>query len=453
MSDSRVSERESSPDIIASPSISPFLEEPDARTNRGGAGQTLRRPIEQPATAARSRSTEWPGAGSAGINLSLHGDLGAIEQEWRTFEPRAACTVFQHFDWLAKWQRHVGSRRDTIPAILCGRDGDARLLFVLPLAIETRGPVRRLVWLGSELCDYNAPMLCERFARQLDPGAFARLWRDIIAMLLTNSRYRFDLIDLQKMPATIGPHRNPFLDLPVLVNPSGAHIATLESDWDRFYAAKRSASTRKRERGKLKQLAQHGAIRFAHVRDGADVARTMDTLISQKEHSFARMGVENIFARPGYREFVLDVAADPGLRELVHVGRMDVGSTVVATNLGLTFRGCYYLMFSSYQDGDLARFGPGRAHLHELLRYAIDRGFGRFDFTIGDEAYKREWSDIELKLYDHLAANTVRGWAVVATIAAFRKTKRFIKQTPPLWRAFSKARAIAGWLSRRARRS
>jgi CelD/BcsL family acetyltransferase involved in cellulose biosynthesis len=186
-----------------------------------------------------------------------------------------------------------------------------------------------------------------------------------------------------------------------------------------------------------------------HVQDCADIARTMDTLISQKERSLARMGVENIFARPGYREFVLDVAADPGMRELVHVGRMDVGSTMAATSLGLTFRGCYYLFFSSYQDGALARLGPGRAHLHELIRHAIDRGFDRFDFTIGDEAYKREWSDIELKLYDHLAANTVRGWAAVAMIVAFRRTKRFIKQTPPLWRAFSKARAIAGRLSRR----
>ena len=91
--------------------------------------------------------------------------------------------------------------------------------------------------------------------------------------------------------------------------------------------------------------------------------------------------------------------------------------------------------------------------MYEFLLHAIDSGFTRFDFTIGDEAYKREWSDIELKLYDHLAANTVRGWAVVAMIAAFRKTKRFIKQTPPLWRAFSKARALAGWLSQRTRRA
>ena len=31
---------------------------------------------------------------------------------------------------------------------------------------------------------------------------------------------------------------------------------------------------------------------------------------------------------------------------------------------------------------------------------AIDRGFRVFDFTIGDERYKRDWCDTEIKLYD-----------------------------------------------------
>jgi CelD/BcsL family acetyltransferase involved in cellulose biosynthesis len=98
---------------------------------------------------------------------------------------------------------------------------------------------------------------------------------------------------------------------------------------------------------------------------------------------------------------------------------------------------------SSYHDGALAQCGPGRAHLHELLRYAISRRFERFDFTIGDEPYKRDWCDIEVRLYDYLAAATVRAWPVAAAISAFRRAKRFIKQTPAAWRAFSKTRAAA----------
>ncbi|MBV9526881.1 GNAT family N-acetyltransferase, partial [Sphingomonas sp.] len=112
-------------------------------------------------------------------------------------------------------------------------------------------------------------------------------------------------------------------------------------------------------------------------------------------------------------------------------------------NLGLTFRGCYYLILSSYDDGELSRLGPGRAHLHAVIRHAIDCGLKRFDFTIGDEPYKRDWCDTEVRVFDHLAAETWRGAAVIGTTLAFRRTKRLIKQTPALWRAFSRARALA----------
>ena len=69
------------------------------------------------------------------------------------------------------------------------------------------------------------------------------------------------------MPEAVGAQRNPFLDLKVRANPSGAYVAMLGGDWDAFYAAKRSSSTRKRERRQFKHLAEHGEVRFVDVRD------------------------------------------------------------------------------------------------------------------------------------------------------------------------------------------
>jgi CelD/BcsL family acetyltransferase involved in cellulose biosynthesis len=412
-----------------------------------GAERELASSSGQPIATAGARVSEstW-----SGISLRLYGDLGEVEREWKAFERRADCTVFQTFDWLAKWQRHIGKRNDTIPAIVLGGNAEGHLLFILQLAVETRGPVRCLTWLGSALCDYNAPLLAEDFSRNLGPQRFVPLWQEIVRLLRTNPRFRFDFVDLQKMPETIGAQRNPFLNLQVLAHPSGAYVANLDGDWEAFYAAKRSSSTRKRERRQLKHLAEYGEIRFVDVQDRADIARTLETLISQKSRSFARMGVEDIFARPGYREFFLDIATDLNVSALTHVSRLDVGATTAATNLGLRFRDCYYLVLSSYHDGEFSRFGPGRAHLHELLRHAIERGFQRFDFTVGDEPYKRDWSDTELQLHDYLAAVSVRGWPVAAMTAAYRRTKRVIKQSPALWHAFSKARVLAGSLGHRS---
>jgi CelD/BcsL family acetyltransferase involved in cellulose biosynthesis len=386
----------------------------------------------------------------AGVQLQLFGNLEEVARTWKAFEAHADRTVFQSFDWLAAWQRHIGARRGCVPAIVLGRDGDGEPLFILQLAVEPSGAARRLTWLGSELCDYNAPLLAEQFSDRMSTQRFARAWRDAIALLQADARFRFDLIDLQKMPETIGAQRNPFLDLGVQPHPSGAYLANLGKDWEAFYAAKRSSATRKRERRQLKQLAGHGAVRFVDVEAGEEAARTLATLFEQKSRAFARMGVDDPFAGPGRRDFFSAIAADSSLRELVHVSRLDVGASMAAINIGLKFRGCYYLILSSYDDGEVARFGPGRAHLNELLRHAIARGFDRFDFTVGDEPYKRDWSDIELALFDHLAAISLRGYTVMTMTRAFRRAKRLIKQSPILWPAFSKARAAAALFSSRA---
>ena len=152
--------------------------------------------------------------------------------------------------------------------------------------------------------------------------------------------------------------------------------------------------------------------------------RTLDTLMEQKARSFARMGVANLFARPGYAEFF---ARWPPIRRpgisCTSAGSMS-GATAAAVNLGLTYRDCYYHVLASYDAGEVSRFGPGAAHLHELMHQAIDRGFRVFDFTIGDERYKRDWCDTELKLYDHIAAATWRGALVAMPMLAVQRLKR-----------------------------
>jgi CelD/BcsL family acetyltransferase involved in cellulose biosynthesis len=359
--------------------------------------------------------------------------------------------VFQCFDWLSLWHRHVGATGGVKPAVVLGRSRDGALVFLLPLSVSP-GLVRRLTFLGDGLCDYNAPLIAPDFASHVTSAQFLSLWKDILARLQRTPQLRHDLVALTKMPETVGSQRNPFLDLEVGLNPSGAYLTHLRGTWEEFYTATRSSATRRRDRTKRKRLAEHGEVRFVDPQDAGEAARTLETLIAQKSRAFARMGVQNLFERPGYRAFFLDLATNPQTRSLVHVSRLDVGAVWAAVNLGLTFRGSYYHVLASYDDGEISRFGPGAAHLRDLLQQAIEKGFSRFDFTIGDERYKLEWSDTIVKLYDHVAAASPRGWPVVFASTAFRRLKRLIKQNPLLWRAFSLMRgAVAKLRGRTAR--
>jgi CelD/BcsL family acetyltransferase involved in cellulose biosynthesis len=401
--------------------------------------------------AAFHRQADVSSGAAPDVNFRIHTSLAAVEEEWRRFEQAAVVTPFQSYQWLAAWHRHIGIRGGVVPLIVVGRFATNEIAFILPLGIDRGSPLRRLCWLGQDLCDYNAPLLSHGFSQRISPENFRGLWRKLQVKMQSDHETRHDWIEFEKMPEMIGDEINPFVGLDVTPNANSAHIMQLGDDWEAFYRAKRSSATRRHDRAKHRRMAQFGEIRVVTAADAADARTTLETLMRQKSVSFARKGIPDMFARPGYREFFLDFASNPATRHCVHVSRVAVGSLDAATNFAIVQGDCYYHILSSYCDGRIAHFGPGALHLRELMAHAIKRGLRRFDFTIGDERYKSEWCDARLRLFDYSAAATWHGWPASALSTARRRLKRYIKQTPAAWRTVSHLRAALGVLLRQRR--
>ncbi len=381
------------------------------------------------------------------IKFKIYQSLDAVESEWRRFEQCADCTAFQVFEWLAAWHRHVGSIANVVPVIAVGYFASGETALIVPLAVESSRSIRRLRWFGQDLCDYNAPLLSPDFSQRVAPARFVALWRGLCTQIQNDPQTRYDWIELEKMPQTIGAQINPFTHLAVTPNPSGAHLTRLGDDWEKFYFDKRSSATRRHDRAKRRHMAQFGEIRFVSCAGEEDALRTMEQLIAQKRHAFSKRGIPDIFSRPGIKELFLEIASNDALRHLFHISRVEVGGACVAANFAILFGDCYYHVLASYDDtAPAAQFGPGALHLRELLAHAIKHGFKRFDFTIGDEPYKREWADSSLSLYDYSAPASWRGWPASISSTGRRRIKRFITQTPILWKPVSRVRSTIGKL-------
>jgi CelD/BcsL family acetyltransferase involved in cellulose biosynthesis len=406
--------------------------------------------FERPDVSAVPRANA---VASRELDLTVHYDLAAAEPAWRELQAQGECTVFQTFEWLSAWQRHVGVLNDVSPCIVVACDECGRPALILPLAVQRAGLARELTWFGSDLCDYNAPLLAKDAAGRLDAVTFKSLWDRIVARLQADPRSHHDLVRLEKMPPLIGVARNPMLALPAHLNPSGSYITPLAMSWDDFYKSKRSSSTRRRDRSKRNRLSESGEVKFVSAETAEDARATLATLVEQKTTIFARHGINNLFARPGYLDFYRDIAGDPAMREMVHISRLEVGAETAATNLGLVFAGRYHHVLASYTSSSLGHWGPGAAHLNDLLRYAIERGLTAFDFTIGDERYKRDWCDEVQPLHDHLAVTNWRGALVVGPALLRARIKRTIKQTPLLWAMVVKTRALSAALRGRKKHS
>ena len=409
------------------------------------AFQDMPAPVDvRPVAAASEGARDLPSR----LSIHIFTELAAVEAEWRRFEDIADCTAFQSFDWLAAWYRHIGRRDGVKPVIVVGTYADGETAFILPLAIAPKLGIKRLCWFGQEQCDYNAPLLARDFSQRVTPERFLAAWRALRGQMQRDPRLRHDWIELEKMPQMVGTQANPFMSLDLTANASGAHLTQLGDDWEKFYFAKRSSATRRRDRAKRRHMSEYGDIRFVTATEIDDARRTLEILIDQKHRAFARRGIRDIFARPGLREFFLDLASNPKIRHRFHISRVEVGDTWAAANFAIVFGDCYYHVLASYEDdAAVSHYGPGALHLRELLAHAIKLKLRRFDFTIGDESYKDEWSDTSIKLYDHSAAATWRGRPVSATSTARRRLKRFVKQTPAIWKLVSRLRARVGALT------
>ncbi|MGH6671546.1 MAG: GNAT family N-acetyltransferase [Xanthobacteraceae bacterium] len=397
----------------------------------------------------QARGAEASVEASSDLHLMLYDGFAAAEAQWRQFETIADCTPFQTFDWLSAWQRHIGDREGVLPAIAAASFANGDTAFILPLAIEPGRTTRRLCWLGQDVNDYNAPLIARDLPQRLSTEGFRAAWRELLKRMQRDPMRRHDWVELEKMPQAIGGQINPFFHLPHATNPSGAHFAKLGADWKTFYYDKRSSATRRRDRAKRRHLSEFGEVAFATSFQAGDVRCTLEALMAQKNRLLAQRGIGDMFARPGWREFFLDVATNPATRDRVHVSRVQVGATCAAANVGVVFGETYYHVLASYDDGPLAHYGPGALHLRELLAYAIGRGLKQFDFTIGDEPYKREWSDADVVLADYARPARWRGWPAYAISAVRRPIKRFIKQTPWAWRVVSRLRRAVGRLLER----
>jgi len=382
-----------------------------------------------------SVSAAAPSRASLGIDIDIVSDLASVEALWRAFQRDASCTPFQTFEWMSAWQRTIGSATGAEPVVVTlHRHG--RTAAVIPLAFQSRGFLRQVTFLGNALCDYNGPLLAPGFAKLFPPMLFLATWEEIKRRLY--KRYRYNLLVLDKLPERVADQRNPFLALPTFRNASGAHSMALGEDWETFYAAKRSSTTRRSDKAKRRKMEAYGAVNFVQASDAAAASRILETLIAQKTQWFGSRGIPVLFREPGVPQFFRElITAAPNL---VHISELKIGDVCAAANFGLRFKGTYFHVLASHGEGPATRFGPGVLHLRELFQFAIQSGCRTFDFTIGDESYKSEWADKKTPLFDHVRGSGIAGSLLMAGLAAKSVAKRAIKNTPILWAAASRIR-------------
>src|SRR4029078_11012686 len=90
--------------------------------------------------------------------------------------------------------------------------------------------------------------------------------------------------------------------------------------------------------------------------------------------------------------------------------------------------------FGAIAEDDLGNTSPGDFLFFDNIQEACETVFAVYDFSVGDEPYKRLWCDIETQHFEVLVPLTLKGRALAVTLREGGRFKTFINNSPTIWK-------------------
>jgi CelD/BcsL family acetyltransferase involved in cellulose biosynthesis len=372
------------------------------------------------------------------VSLSLETDLAALRPLWSEFERSALGHVYQSHGWVSIWNNAIGSKLGVAPHIVLGRAPDGRLLFLLPLGVGRRMGSSALIWMGGSEADLKGGLFAADFLASFAQDSWKLLWARIRRLLPA-----VDVVHLVDQPEAIGAFPNPFCALKTNSLPANTHATRLGRDWEAYYRSKRNGSARNLEKRRMRQLQAEGEVSFEIARTQEEIESGLAWLLQQKAKALREVGVSDPFADPCVRDFFTESTRNSFPKGTSHLSLLRVDGKPVSGVWGLVHNKRFYYIICVY-DAAYSKQSPGRLHLRELLRWAVENGLETFDLGVGEADYKFHWCEEHVPLFATIEACTFRGRGVAAFIGAGTSLKHRIKTSTVLWPAAQAVRTQLG---------
>jgi CelD/BcsL family acetyltransferase involved in cellulose biosynthesis len=327
--------------------------------------------------------------------------------------------VFQSREFLDVWLDTVGKAGRIECYLIVVRDGDARPVLYLPLAIETKFNVRLLRFMDCGVADYNAPIVAS--GRPLSPGEFTAIWSEILALLPS-----IDVIDLKKIANDVSGAFNPLTYLDRVPFGESGHamlLTDLRGKTDKRPSVVKLKRHLRRYQRQIAKL-ELGETSFVINPTGLDAARVIDILFDLKRHKYTRTNVPDFLAEPGVSRFYQEMIAPGRLGQISHLSALKIGDTVASAHLGFIGRGRFYYIFPAY-DTAYKKYRVGHLLLQHLIDRSGEQDLDTFDLGIGDLPYKDTWATHLLPLTSHERAVTAAGRLYLQ----MRRVRRFVNSS------------------------
>lgn len=311
-------------------------------------------------------------------------ELGIACEAWRTLLAASETnTVFQTQPWFESWCQAYPGEPDPFLVAVPDSTGN-RLAGVAPLAVETRPSGEAVV---TFLADVRAGY-CDVLAAGADKSS-------VLGAVLQalDQDGRWDVIEFNKIPAssqTPEIFRVMCLDkgYSVIVDDQAVCPALIIEDGDDAQTVLRRASVRRR----VNRFARDGTLRCLHLTAPEAIRPFLDQFVDQHITRWAGEGTPSLFLDERNVTFHRELTKRLGATGAVVFTVIEHGGQAIAFHFGFDYNRAIVWYNSSF-DVRLAKHSPGLVLLHFLIARAIAEERTELDFTIGDEKFKKRFTN------------------------------------------------------------
>lgn len=303
---------------------------------------------------------------------------------WKSLENQGSSTIFQSLNWILNWYENVGLPVHKIELCIVSISLEGKLNAILPMGISASKTLKKLVWLGGIHSDYLGPIISRKNSIEYN---FDTVWNEVIRLLPS-----FDLIYLDKQPPLINDCRNPFFDMKNVQIIGRSYQADIENGWDEYSKTipKKVLSDTSRQRRRLAKL---GNLSYQIIEKNDLKNEFFKELFKFKSMRYKEMGIKDILKKNEHKKFYLEMPMQINSLSQTHLSVLKLNEEIIALHWGAFDQNTFYYLMPAYSCERWEKFSPGKILLEELIISCTQMGINMFDFTIGDEQYKKIWSN------------------------------------------------------------
>ena len=312
--------------------------------------------------------------------VSSFEETGLDEQSWNALASAGTNSVFQTHQWHHSWWTTYRGRYEPLLVVVSDA-GSTR--GVAPLMVEqtlARGRVVRFIGQGrSDYCDLLA----------------GNDWNTVAAIVrgLRDNR-AWDILDLTNIPKdsrSVEMLRTicEYQGFRVMVHDDFACPTLLVRGHE-------SAALRLLNKPSLRRRQNYfertGSLTFRDLSAASDVAAHLDTFFNQHVARWDTTNTPSLFQEPINRSFYRKLTERLDGTNWLLFSLVELDGRPIALHYGFDYNDTLTWYKPSF-DPAFASGSPGLVLVRHLLRRALDQARRELDFTIGDEPFKRRFTN------------------------------------------------------------